>query len=111
MAITIESTGVQSLEADVLVVPVVEDTPALPDALDDALRTRLTPLLGNEVTGSLGDATLVHFENGPVQRVALAGVGQRDRIDADAVRTAMAAALGKTRRVGGTIAWLVDGSL
>ena len=111
MAITIESTGAQSLEADVLVVPVVEDTPALPDALDDALRTRLTPLLGSEVTGSLGEATLVHLENGPVQRVALAGVGKRDRIDADAVRTAMAAALGTTRRVGGTIAWLVDESL
>ena len=111
MAITIESAGAGALEADVLVVPVVEGARELPATLDDALRQRLTPLLGSEVTGEFGDATLVHFENGPVGRVALAGLGKSHRIDADSVRTAMTASVRKARRIGGTVAWLVDDSL
>jgi leucyl aminopeptidase len=111
MALTIESTGGGELEADVLVVPVVEDASELPAGLDSALRDRLTPLLGDEVTGAFGEATLVHIEDGPVRRVALGGLGKSHRIDADSVRTAMAASVRTVPRVGGTIAWLVDDAL
>src|SRR6266566_4006056 len=108
MAITIESASGDALEADVLVVPVVEDASELPAGLDAALRDRLTPLLGKEVTGAFGEAVLVHIEAGPVRRVVLGGLGKRHRIDADSVRTAMTASVRATPRVGGTIAWLVD---
>ncbi len=112
MGITVESAGAGELEADLLVVPLVEGASELPSALSDALRARLTPLLADgEAGGAFGDATLVHVEGGPVQRVALAGLGKRHRIDADSVRTAMAAAVRGAKRVGGTVAWLVDESL
>jgi leucyl aminopeptidase len=111
MAITIESTSAGELEADVLVVPIVEDASELPAGLADTLRTRLTPLLGNEATGAFGEATLMHIEDGPVRRVALAGLGKRHRIDADSIRTAMTASVREARLVGGTVAWLVDDSL
>jgi leucyl aminopeptidase len=112
MGITIESAGAGDLEADLLVVPLAEDAQELPPALEESLRTRLAPLLEDgEVTGAFGEATLVHVDNGSVRRVALAGLGKRHRIDADSVRTAMTAAVREAKRVGGTIAWLVDESL
>jgi leucyl aminopeptidase len=112
MGITIESAGEGELEADLLVVPFAEDARELPQALEQSLRTRLAPLLeGGEVTGAFGEATLVHLDNGSVRRVALAGLGKPHRIDADSVRTAMTAAVREAKRVGGTIAWLVDESL
>lgn len=112
MGIKIESSGAGELEADVLVVPLVEDARELPAGLDSALRARLQPLLEDgEVTGTFGEAALVHLGDGPVRRVALAGLGKRHRIDGDSARTAMTAAVRETRRVGGTIAWLVDDSL
>ena len=112
MGIKIESAGAGELEADVLVVPLVEDARELPAGLDATLRSRLQPLLeAGEVTGIFGEAALVHLGDGPVRRVALAGLGKRHRIDGDSARTAMTAAVREARRVGGTIAWLVDDSL
>jgi leucyl aminopeptidase len=96
----------------VLVVPVVEGATSAPAGLDAALAGRLAALLAAGVaSGRFGDATLVHLENGGVKRVALVGVGRSDRVDADAVRTATSAAVREARRVGGTIAYLVDSSL
>jgi leucyl aminopeptidase len=50
-------------------------------------------------------------DDSAVHRVALAGVGKSHRVDADSVRTAMTAAVRQAKRVGGTVAWLVDESL
>src|SRR6266550_2958741 len=112
MSITVEPAGAGELEADLLVVPISEGARELPSGLNDSLRTRLAPLVdGGEVTGAFGEATLVHVDNGSVQRVSLAGLGKRHRIDADSVRTAMTASVRQAKRVGGTIAWLVDESL
>lgn len=112
MGITIQSAGEGALEADLLVVPLVEDATELPPGLDDALRTQLAPLVhSGEITGEFGEATIVHVGDGPVRRVALAGLGKSHRIDGDSVRTAMTAAVRKGTRVGGTVAWLVDDSL
>ena len=44
-------------------------------------------------------------------RLVAAGVGPRDRVDADALRTAGAAAAQSVARVGGTVLWLLDESL
>ena len=44
-------------------------------------------------------------------RVVAAGIGQRGRVDLDALRTAAAAAAQALARVGGTICWLLDETL
>jgi leucyl aminopeptidase len=52
-----------------------------------------------------GAATLLH-QNG--RRIAVAGLG--DEIDADAFRTAAAAVVRLTERIGGSLAWILDES-
>ena len=44
-------------------------------------------------------------------RLVAAGIGPRDTVDADALRTAGAAAAQSVDRVGGTILWLLDETL
>jgi leucyl aminopeptidase len=107
MRIEIEARSPADLTADVLVVPIREGADAPPPGAPE----RTTELLASgEAIGAFGEATLVHLADGSrVQRIALAGLGKR--IDADAVRTAVAAATREARRVGGTIAYLVDASL
>jgi len=107
--VEVRTTDAGNVQADVLVVPIAEGG-SLPSGLDAAVASRVKALLDDgEASGAFGDATLVHFENGGVKRVALAGLGKR--VDADAVRTAVGSAAREARRVGGTIAYLVDGSL
>ena len=53
-----------------------------------------------------GAATLLHVDG---RRIAVAGLG--DEIDADAFRTAAAAVAGLTRRIGGSLAWMLDEKL
>jgi len=99
------------LEADVLVVPVAYGAKRAAPGLDDSIASKVGALLeGGEATGAFGDATILHLDDG-VRRVAIAGLGHSDRIDADSVRTAVTAAAREARRVGGTIAYLVDASL
>lgn len=50
-----------------------------------------------------GAATLLHVDG---KRVAVAGLGQE--IDADAFRTAAAAVVRLTQRIGGTLGWVLD---
>ncbi|HEX6788847.1 MAG TPA: leucyl aminopeptidase [Gaiellaceae bacterium] len=59
-----------------------------------------------ELRGDKGEALLLH---GP--RLIAVGVGQRDRVDADVLRTAGAAAAQALARVGGTLSWRLDESL
>jgi leucyl aminopeptidase len=100
-----------ALRADVLVVPVAYGAKSVPAGLGDALAPKVAALLADgEASGAFGEAVLVHLD-GDVRRVALAGLGHADRIDADSVRTAVTAAVREARRVGGTIAYAVDSSL
>jgi leucyl aminopeptidase len=55
-----------------------------------------------------GEATLLHVEGKPL---AVAGLGRFDEIDADAFRTAAAAVASLTRRMGGTLGWVLDEDL
>src|SRR5207244_209489 len=65
-----------------------------------------------EIRGELGESALVHVErNGTATRVAAAGLGRADELDADAFRTAAAAVARAAGRVGGTVGWVLDGSL
>jgi len=65
-----------------------------------------------ELRGDRGESLLLHT-NGRLEapRVVAAGLGKRDQLDADAFRTAGAAAAQSLARVGGSLLWLLDESL
>jgi leucyl aminopeptidase len=102
------------LDADVLAVGVT-DRPAgsLPSGLDERLAERLRALVANgEIGGELGESALVHLEGGgEPARVAAAGLGRAESVDADALRTAAAAVARAAGRIGGTVGWLLDPTL
>ena len=81
--------------------------------VDDKLGGRLTKLAGSgELRGERGEALLLH-SNGELDapRLVAVGLGKRENVDADALRTAGAAAAQALNRVGGTLGWLLDESL
>jgi leucyl aminopeptidase len=87
------------------------DARAVPVAkpLDSSLDSRLAKLgETGDLRGDRGEAVLLHLDDG---RLVAAGVGERDKVDADALRHAAAAAASALSRVGGTIAWQLDDSL
>src|SRR5687768_15206986 len=99
MGLTVEAGDPSGLRADVLVVPVAEGTDTVAEGLDERLRTRCGELLAaGEASGEFAKTTLVHLDgDSPVKRVALAGLGRR--VDADAIRTAVATAAREASRI------------
>ncbi len=91
-------------DADVLVVPVREGGEA-PSAAPKRVAELLT---SGEASSEFGETTLVHVDGG-TKRIAVAGLGTH--VDAQAISTAVGKAAREARRVGGTIAYLVDESL
>ena len=91
-----------SAQADARAVPVAKP-------LDSNLDARLAKLgETGDLRGDRGEALLLHLDG---ERLVAAGVGERDKVDADALRTAGAVAASALSRVGGTIAWQLDDSL
>src|SRR3954466_14572618 len=90
------------LTADVVVVAVAEGGEAPRGAHE-----QVSELLASGEAGTDFGAVTVTVVDG--QRIAVAGLGRR--ADADAVRTAVAGAARDTRRVGGTLAYVVNESL
>jgi leucyl aminopeptidase len=81
--------------------------------VDEKLGGRLARLgESGELRGERGEALLLHL-NGELDapRLVAAGVGPRDEVDADALRTAAAKTAKALSRVGGTLLWLLDESL
>jgi len=62
-----------------------------------------------ELRGERGEALLLHGDGAP--RVVAVGIGPRERVDADALRTAGAVAAQALARVGGTLSWVLDETL
>ena len=117
MAITIEIGLPGQTPADALALPVAEPPESLGGEgariVDDKLGGRLTQLVqSGELRGERGETLVLHV-NDELQspRVVAAGVGRRDRVDLDALRTAAAATAQALARVGGTICWLLDETL
>jgi leucyl aminopeptidase len=81
--------------------------------LDGQLEGRLQRLAqSGELKGDLGTAVVVHTDGElNARRVVVAGVGKRDEIDVDALRTAASTVAHRIADVGGTLAWLLDESL
>ena len=81
--------------------------------VDGQLRGRLQRLVDSgELRSDLGTTVVLHTDGElGVRRVVVAGVGKKDEIDADAVRTAASAVAHRMADVGGTLGWLLDDSL
>ena len=81
--------------------------------LDGQLEGRLRRLADSgELKGELGKAVVLHTDGElNARRVVVAGVGKKDELDVDAVRTAASTVAHRVADVGGTLAWLLDESL
>jgi leucyl aminopeptidase len=81
--------------------------------LDGKLNGRLQRLADRgELKGDLGATVVLHTDGElNARHVVVAGVGKKDEIDADALRTAASAVAHRVADVGGTLAWLLDDSL
>jgi leucyl aminopeptidase len=100
--------------ADAIAVPVAQPLGGEGARIvDEKLGGRLERLgESGELRGTAGEALLLHL-NGELDapRLVAAGVGPRDEVDAEKLRTAGAAAAQTLARVGGTLVWLLDESL
>jgi leucyl aminopeptidase len=116
MEIAAVETPPESVEADLLVLPIV-DPPRLggPGArLDGILGGRLEHLIEDrEIKGGVGQLALTHTlgELG-AHRLAVAGVGKPAGLVGDSLRTAAARAAQRAIGLrGGTLAWVLDPDL
>jgi leucyl aminopeptidase len=115
MRVDVEPEAPQSVEADVLAAPQVASEPLSSQlaGLNGRLGDLLERLVAQgEAAGKLKTAPLVHL-NGELKaaRLAVAGLGARDALDADALRTAAGTVAREAREFAVTIAWLLDDSL
>ncbi len=116
VTIAVEAPG--EGEPDALAILYPEGAPggAFPSGareLDGQLDGRLRRLADDgELRGELGTTVVLHTDGElNARRVVVAGIGNRDEIDADALRTAAAAVARRVSDVGGTLGWLLDESL
>jgi leucyl aminopeptidase len=116
MDVVVAEGPLAAIEADALCFAVADpvELPAAGRELDKALAGRLAHLVADrELVGTAGGVTLVHTlgELG-CHRVVAAGLGSRDRLDADAVRTAAAKAAERAGAVRAeSLAWALDDAL
>ena len=100
--------------ADALALPVAQ-TPGGEGAriVEEKLGGRLARLReSGDLRGERGEALLLHLDGElDAPRLVAAGVGASETVDADALRTAGAAAANALSRVGGTLVWLLDETL
>ena len=115
MQVEVQAVTPEQVEADVVAVPLTADNElaGAAAALDSKLDGLLERLAGDgELRGEAGRVSLVHVDGKlGAPRVAVAGLGPREHVDADALRTAAAAVARETGGYGGTIAWALDGAL
>src|SRR6266540_5902036 len=98
----VEARSAQDVDADVVVVAVAEGGEP-PAGADERVRELIS---SGEAGTEFAQTTVVRADG---NRLAVAGLGKL--ADADAIRTAVAAAARETQRVGGTLAYVVNPSL
>ena len=115
MRVELEAGTPESVVADVLVAPQAAAEPPTGSlaALDGSLRRRLDGLMEQgEVSGKLKTAPLVHLDGElKAARLAIAGIGAREAVDADTLRTAAGTVAREARGFATSIAWLLDETL
>jgi leucyl aminopeptidase len=114
VAVPIEIALPGQTKVDALAVPVAQPLGGEGARIvDEKLGGRLSQLAeSGELRGDRGEALLLH-SNGDLDapRLVAVGLGKREDVDADALRTGGAAAAQALSRVGGTLGWLLDESL
>jgi leucyl aminopeptidase len=115
MQVEVQAVAPEQVDADVVAVPLAggDGLDGAAGQIDSALDGLLGRLTGEgELHDDVGRAGLVHVDGKlSAHRVAAAGVGPRDRVDADALRTAAAAVARATGEFAERIAWTIDPSL
>jgi leucyl aminopeptidase len=115
MDVEVQAAAPAEVEADVVAVPLAggNGLDGVAAQLDSALDGLLGRLAGEgELRDEVGRAGLVHVDGKlTAPRVAVAGVGPRDRVGPDAVRTAAAAVARAAGEFAERIAWAIDPSL
>jgi len=115
MQVEVQAVTPEQVEADVVAVPLTGDNELAGAAA--ALDSKLDGLLGRlaaegELRGEAGHVSIVHVDGKlGSPRVAVAGLGPSEQIDADALRTAAAAVARETGSYAETVAWAIDGAL
>ena len=115
MRVEVQAGSPESVEADVLAAPLLFAEGLTRRVVD--LNARLGGSLERlaeqgEITGKLKTAPFVHVEGQlKAARLALPGIGPREAVDADALRTAAGTLAHEVRGYARTIAWLLDDSL
>jgi leucyl aminopeptidase len=115
MRVEIQAGSPESVESDVLAAPLLaaEGLTGPVVELNGRLGGLLTRLSDQgELTGKLKTAPLVHVDGElKASRLALAGIGAREAVDADALRTAAGTLAREARGFARSICWLLDHSL
>jgi leucyl aminopeptidase len=114
MNVEVQAVAPEQVEADVLAVPLAADgAGAAASKLDTTLDGLLGRLISDgELRDDVGRAGIVHVDGKlGARRVAFAGVGPRDEVDADILRTAAAAVAHAAGDFADRIAWAIDESL
>ncbi|HSB38253.1 MAG TPA: leucyl aminopeptidase [Gaiellaceae bacterium] len=113
MKVEVQAVAPEQVEADVLAVPLAAGGGGALAKLDGPLDGLLARLASdNELRDELGRVAVVHVDGKlGARRLAAAGVGPRERVDADALRTAAAAVAHATGAYAQRLAWAIDDSL
>jgi leucyl aminopeptidase len=115
MQVEVQAVAPEQVEADVLAVPFAggNGLQGAAAALDSSLDGLLGTLAGDgELRDERGHVGLVHVDGKlGARRVAAVGVGGRDQVDADALRTAAAALAHGAGEFAERVGWVIDASL
>jgi leucyl aminopeptidase len=111
--VAIEVSPPGQAEPDALAVALVDGADAVSAGVDEQLQGRLRRLADEgELKGELGKTLVLHTDGEMnARRVVVAGIGKREEVDADALRTAASAVARRVADVAGSIAWILDDSL
>jgi leucyl aminopeptidase len=107
MRVDVQDVAPTEAQADVLALLLADGgaAPKVGSEADELLRKLIAD---GEIRGELGLARLVHVDG---KRIAVAGIGEPDRADADALRTAAAAVVEEVGSFVDSVAWALDDSL
>jgi leucyl aminopeptidase len=115
MQVQVEAVAPEQVDADVVAVPLAggDRLEGVAGQVDSTLDGLLGRLAGEgELHDEVGRAGLVHVDGKlSANRVAAAGVGPRDQVDSDALRTAAAAVARLSGEFAERVAWAIDTSL
>jgi leucyl aminopeptidase len=116
MEIDAAAGPIEAVEAQILAFALSEpaaEPPRPGRELDAFLGGRLKRLAASgDLPGEPGSASVVHVDGEiRAERIVVAGIGNPEQLDADALRTAASAVVRTGRSVGGTLAWALDPSL